>query len=143
MRGERSHFDLKHRYGGVPMDGGKTLRQRQRGCSDRPGTCTWTTTRHTSPSRALGTKAWGNPFPSPLLPWTRCSQAAASSSQDRYTAASCALPASGLNQGWTCNSGVLQTTERTPHHLTSPIGPNWVATGNAAWRYVHFTLALV
>ena len=64
-------------------------------------------------------------------------------SQDRYTAASCALPASGLNQGWTCNSVVLQTTERTPQHLISPIGPNWAATGNAAWRYVHFTLALV
>ena len=46
-------------------------------------------------------------------------------------------------QGGMCNSEVLKTTERTPHHLISPIGPNWVATDNAAWRYVHFTLALV
>ena len=100
---------------------------------------------HTSLSRALGTIAWGNPFPSPLLPWTRCSPAAAASSQHRYTVASCALPALALTpyQGGMCNSEVLKTAERTPHHLISHIGPNWVATDNAAWRYVHFTLALV
>ena len=46
-------------------------------------------------------------------------------------------------QGGMCNSEVLKTAERTPHHLMSHIGPNWVATDNAAWRYVHFTLALV
>ena len=64
---------------------------------------------------------------------------------DRYTAASCALPASGLNQyqGGMCNSQVLKTTERTPHHLISPIDLNRVATDNAAWRYVHFTLVSV
>ena len=128
---------------------GKTLRRRQRGCSHRPRNLHLAYCSHTtpslSPSRALGTIAWGNPFPSPLLPWTRCSPAAAAPSQDRYTAASCALPASGLNlyQGGMCNSEVLKTTERTPHHLISPIGPNWVATDNAAWRYVHFTLPLV
>ena len=33
---ETPHFDLKHRYAGVPMDGGKPLRRRQRGCSHRP-----------------------------------------------------------------------------------------------------------
>ena len=33
---ETPHFDLKHQYAGVPMDGRKTLRRRQRGCSHRP-----------------------------------------------------------------------------------------------------------
>ena len=35
-------------------------------------------------------------------------------------------------QGGMCNSEVLKTAERTPHHLISHIGPNWVATDNAA-----------
>ena len=33
---ETPHFDLKHQYAGVSMDGGKPLRRRQRGCSHRP-----------------------------------------------------------------------------------------------------------
>ena len=36
-----------------------------------------------------------------------------------------------LYQGGMCNSEVLKTTNRTPHHLISPIGPNWVATDSA------------
>ena len=71
---ETPHFDLQHQYAGVPMDEGKA-----RPCADAsadvhtgPGNlhldyCSHTTS---SPSRALGTIAWGNPFPSPLLPWT-------------------------------------------------------------------------
>ena len=31
-------------------------------------------------------------------------------------------------QGGMCISGVLKTTERTPPHLISPLGPKWVAT---------------
>ena len=46
-------------------------------------------------------------------------------------------------QGGMCISGVLKTTERIPRHLTSPLGPEWVAPDSAVWRYVHFTLALV
>ena len=46
-------------------------------------------------------------------------------------------------QGGMCISGVLKTTERIPRHLTSPLGPKWVAPDSAVWRYVHFTLALV
>ena len=50
-----------------------------------------------------------------------------------------------LNQyeGGMCISGVLETTERTPHDLISPLSSNWMATDSAVWRYVHFTLALV
>ena len=46
-------------------------------------------------------------------------------------------------QGGICISGVLKTTERTLQHLILLLGPNWVPTDNAVWRYVHFTLALV
>ena len=46
-------------------------------------------------------------------------------------------------QGGMCISGRLTMTERTPRHLISPLGPNWVGTDNAVYRYVHFTLALV
>ncbi len=34
-------------------------------------------------------------------------------------------------QGGMCISGRLTTTERTPRHLISPLGPNWVGTGSA------------
>ena len=34
-------------------------------------------------------------------------------------------------QGGMCISGVLKTTERTPRHLISPLGPKWVATDSA------------
>ena len=52
---------------------------------------------------------------------------------------------SDLNQyqSGMCISGRLTMTARTPRHLISPLGPNWVGTGSAVWRYVHFTLALV
>ena len=46
-------------------------------------------------------------------------------------------------QGGMCISWVLTTTERTPRHLISPLGLNWVGTDSAVQRYVHFTLALV
>ena len=34
-------------------------------------------------------------------------------------------------QGGMCISGVLKTTERTPRHLISPLGPKWVVTDSA------------
>ena len=34
-------------------------------------------------------------------------------------------------QGGMCISGVLTMTERTPRHLISPLGPNWVGTDSA------------
>ncbi len=34
-------------------------------------------------------------------------------------------------QGGMCISGRLTTTERTPRHLISPLGPNWVGTDSA------------
>ena len=46
-------------------------------------------------------------------------------------------------QGGMCISGRLTMTARTPRHLISPSGPNWVGTDSAVLRYVHFTLALV
>ena len=35
------------------------------------------------------------------------------------------------SQGGMCISGVLKTTERTPRHLMSPLGPKWVAIESA------------
>ena len=32
---------------------------------------------------------------------------------------------------WDMHFGILKTTERTPRLLTSPLGPNWVATDSA------------
>ena len=34
-------------------------------------------------------------------------------------------------QGGMCISGRLTMTERTPRHLISPLGPNWVGTDSA------------
>ena len=34
-------------------------------------------------------------------------------------------------QGGMCISGRLTMTERTPWHLISPLGPNWVGTDSA------------
>ena len=96
---ETPHFDLKHRYAGARWTGASPCADARADVHTGPGTCTWTTARipSLSLSRALGAIPWGNPFPSPSLPWTRCSPAAAAQSQDRYAAASRALPASGLN----------------------------------------------
>ena len=44
---------------------------------------------------------------------------------------------------WDVHFGILQTTNRTPRRLISPLGANWVATDRTVWRYVHFTLALI
>ena len=42
-------------------------------------------------------------------------------------------PGPDLNQyqGGMCISGRLTMTERTPRHLISPLGPNWVGTDSA------------
>ena len=34
-------------------------------------------------------------------------------------------------QGGMCISGRLTMTERTPRHLISPLGPNWMGTDSA------------
>ena len=67
------------------------------------------------PVPGAGHHRLGKSLPISLVALTRCSPAAAASSQDRYTSASCALPALGLNQyqGGICNSEVLKITERT------------------------------
>ena len=43
------------------------------------------------------------------------------------------MDVSDLNQyqGGMCISGRLTMTERTPRHLISPLGPNWVGTDSA------------
>ena len=134
------------------MDGGKPLRRRQRGCSHRPQNLHLDYRSHTIPVPVPGAghHPLGKSLPISLVALDPLFPGSGGPVAGPVCGGIPRAPGVGpepiplnLYQGGMCNSVVLKTAEGTPHHLISPMGPNWVATENAAWRYVHFTLALV